>query len=256
MRPSIVSLAVSIALLGGANLCSAQTAAPAPGTAASAPASLETAGAQRAVFSDLKEQIAYATGVQAARNLTRNNIAFDTEMLMLGVRDVLEGRPIRMEEKEMRLVLQGIQGQIHRNMVSNRTELLMKNRAKGESFIADYKKKPGVQSLPGNLHYRVIREGNGALPRDESTVTVRYRGTTLDGTEFDATEGQSSRSVQLSQMVLGWRQALKHMPVGSHWEVVIPPNLAYGDRGMGTTIGPAETLIFNIELLKTWHPER
>lgn len=255
MRLSMFHLAVSAALFSCAGLSAAQTSVPVA-AAASAPTTLETAGAQRAVFSDRKEQIAYATGVQAARNLTRNNIPFDPEVLMQGVMDVLEGRPIRMKDKDMRIVLQGIQGEIHRNMVSNRTELLMKNRAKGEAYIAEYKKKPGVVSLPGNLHYRVIREGNGELPREESVVTVRYRGTTLDGAEFDATETENGRTVQLGQMILGWSQALKQMPVGSHWEVVIPPNLAYGDRGMGTTIGPAETLIFNIELLKTRHPER
>ncbi|MEX8519314.1 MAG: FKBP-type peptidyl-prolyl cis-trans isomerase [Leptothrix sp. (in: b-proteobacteria)] len=246
-----LQLAVCTSLLGTLNLAAAQQAA-APAEAAAS--GVETAGAQRAMYETMKEKVSYAIGVQTARNLSTNAIPFDMDILMQGIKDVAEGHAPRMHEKEMKVVLQSIQNDIHRNMVGNRAELSLKNVAKSQAFIAEYKKKPGVVVLPGNLLYRVLREGHGELPRDESIVQVRYRGTTIDGNEFDATENERGNAMQMSQLVLGWRQAMKQMPVGSQWEIIIPPTLAYGERGVGTTIGPNETLIFNIELLSTRHP--
>ncbi|MEY8688625.1 MAG: FKBP-type peptidyl-prolyl cis-trans isomerase [Leptothrix sp. (in: b-proteobacteria)] len=254
MQNKVLQLTLSAALLGATTWAAAQ-AAPAPAQNATPASTDEAAGALREAFTTNKEKISYATGVQAARNLTRNNIPFDPELLMLGIKDVLEGHSPRMHEKEMKVVLQSIQGEIHRNMVGNRAELALKNHTKGAAFVEEYKKKPGVVTLPGNVLYRVLREGHGELPREEDVIQARYRGTTVDGTEFDATENERGAPLQMSQMIMGWRQAIKQMPVGSHWEIVIPPNLAYGERGIGGTIGPGETLIFNVELLNTRHPD-
>jgi FKBP-type peptidyl-prolyl cis-trans isomerase FklB len=251
MQTKALQLALSAALLAATPWAGAQTA---PNNTATSTAG-DTAGAQREAFTTNKEKISYATGVQAARNLTRNNIPFDPELLMQGIKDVLEGHSPRMHEKEMKVVLQSIQGEIHRNMVGNRAELALKNHTKGAAFIEDYKKKPGVVALPGNVLYRVLHEGHGELPHEEDVIQARYRGTTIDGTEFDATEKERGATLQMSQMIMGWRQAVKQMPVGSRWEIVIPPNLAYGERGIGGTIGPGETLIFNVELLDTRHPD-
>jgi FKBP-type peptidyl-prolyl cis-trans isomerase FklB len=246
-----LQLAVCTSLLGTLNLAAAQQAA-APAQAAAS--GVETAGAQRATYTTMKEKISYAIGVQTARNLSSNDIPFDIDLVMQGVKDVAEGHAPRMHEKEMKVVLQAIQNDIHRSMVSNRAELSLKNGNKSQAFMAEYKKKPGVMALPGNVLYRVVREGSGELPRDDSVVQVRYRGTTIDGNEFDATENERGNAMQMNQLVLGWRQAMKHMPVGSQWEIIIPPALGYGERGVGTNIGPNETLIFNVELLSTRHP--
>lgn len=255
MNKTSLLLPVTLAcLLCATSAAHADTAAPAPAASASAAGDVDRAGAHHEAFITNQDKISYATGVQAARNLQNNKFQFNADLLMQGIKDVQDGHPLRMSEKEMKLVLQGIQNEIHRNLVMNRAEQALKNRSKGAAFTEAYKKKPGAVVLPGNIVYQVLREGNGDLPREEDTILVRYRGTTIDGTEFDATEKDSGVPLQMSQMIIGWREALKRMPVGSHWEIVIPPNLAYADRGVGSTVGPGETLIFNVELLGTRHP--
>jgi FKBP-type peptidyl-prolyl cis-trans isomerase FklB len=209
----------------------------------------EAAGTAHKPFATEQEKISYATGVQTARNLTRNDISFDLDVLVQGLRDVLGNQPLRMSEKDLRTALQKVQGDVHRNTVANRQALMNKNRVRGESFQAEFRQKPDVKVTTGNVLYRVLRQGSGPLPGDSDMIVVRYRGMLVDGTEFDASTSEKGVPMKVEQMVQGWRQAIKQMPVGSHWEIVVPANLAYGDRGVGTVIGPAETLVYNVELL-------
>jgi FKBP-type peptidyl-prolyl cis-trans isomerase FklB len=126
----------------------------------------------------------------------------------------------------------------------------MKNKADGEAFLAENRKKEGVKVLPDGLQYKVLKEGNGKKPKADETVTVNYRGTLIDGTEFDSSIKRGEPSTfRVSGVIKGWTEALQLMPVGSKWQLFIPPELAYGERGAGEVIPPNSTLIFEVELL-------
>ena len=196
----------------------------------------------------LKEKMSYSTGVMTARTLAKNGVPFDAELLVQGLRDGMAGGAIRIPEKELKVVLQSMQADILRKLSSERSVKASINRENGLIYQADYRKKSDVNVLPGNLMYRVIKEGTGDKPGDLSQVVVRYQGHLIDGTEFDATPEGKTATIKLSEVISGWREALKHMPAGATWEIVVPPTLAYAHRGAGG-IGPNETLVFNVELV-------
>ena len=125
------------------------------------------------------------------------------------------------------------------------------NRAEGEAFLAQNAEREGVASLPSGLQYEVLAEGDGATPGRRSTVVVHYRGTLIDGTEFDSSHarGEPAR-FRVDQVIPGWTEALQRMQVGDTWKLFIPADLAYGDRGAGPLIAPGSTLIFEVELLE------
>ncbi|MCI6551512.1 MAG: FKBP-type peptidyl-prolyl cis-trans isomerase, partial [Prevotella sp.] len=124
------------------------------------------------------------------------------------------------------------------------------NKAAGEKFLAENKKKPGVKVLPSGVQYKVIKVGNGPMPKDTSMVSVNYEGRTIDGKVFDSSYKRNQPlKLRANQVIKGWTEALVHMPVGSVWEVYIPQDLAYGDRQQGNDIKPFSTLVFKIELL-------
>ncbi len=196
----------------------------------------------------LKDKMSYATGVMTARQLLKNDVPFDADLIVQGLRDAIAGGDIRISEKELKVVLQSMQADMVRKMSNDRQVKGTLAREHGIIFQDEYKKKPGVTVLPGNLMYRVIKEGKGDKPGDLGTVVVKYRGTLVDGTEFDATPEGKTATLKLTDVITGWREALKRMPAGSVWEVVVPPALAYATRGAGA-IGPNETLVFNLELV-------
>jgi len=196
----------------------------------------------------LKEKMSYSTGVMTARTLAKNGVPFDAELLVQGLRDGMAGGAIRIPEKDLKVVLQSMQADILRKLSSERSVKASINRENGLIYQADYRKKPDVNVLPGNLMYRVIKDGIGDKPGDLSQVVVRYQGHLIDGTEFDATPEGKTATIKLSEVISGWREALKHMPAGATWEIVVPPTLAYAHRGAGG-IGPNETLVFNVELV-------
>jgi FKBP-type peptidyl-prolyl cis-trans isomerase len=234
---------VGLTLLSGS--CGAALALDAAQTAPAAPASVEAA-ASGAPLTSIKDKMSYATGVTTARQLMKNEVPFDADLIIQGLRDGMSGGQIRMGEKELKLVLQSMQADIVRKMSNERQVKGSLARENGRIFQEDYKKKPGVTVLPGNLMYRVITEGTGEKPGELGTVVVKYRGTLIDGTEFDATPEGKTTTIKLTEVITGWREALKRMPAGSVWEVVIPPALAYATRGAGS-IGPNETLMFTLE---------
>ncbi len=219
------------------------TPASAQGTAAAAE---KTAGG--APLATLTDKMSYSTGVMTARTLAKNGVAFDAELLVQGLRDGITGGAIRIDEKELKIVLQSMQADIQRKMASERSVKASINRENGLIFQADFRKQPDVTALPGGLMVRVIKDAKGDKPTDLSTVVVRYQGKLIDGTEFDATPEGKTVTMKLTETITGLREALKRMPAGAAWEVVVPPNLAYATRGSGN-IGPNETLVFNVELV-------
>jgi FKBP-type peptidyl-prolyl cis-trans isomerase FklB len=195
-----------------------------------------------------KDKISYSTGVMTARTLMKNDVPFDAELIIQGLRDGMAGGPIRISEKELKAVLQAMQTDITRRMSNDRAFKAGAAKERGTVYQNEFKAKPGVVTLPGNLMYRVTKEGKGDKPGELSTVVVRYRGTFVDGTEFDATPEGKTSTVRLGDAILGWREILKRIPAGSTLEMVVPPAQAYGTRGAGN-IGPNETLIFSVELV-------
>jgi FKBP-type peptidyl-prolyl cis-trans isomerase FklB len=122
-------------------------------------------------------------------------------------------------------------------------------KLKGDAYLVDYKKQNGVQVSPGGILYKVLKEGSGRKPAESDMVEVNYRGALINGKEFDATEPGKPATLKVAALIPGWKQALSMMPVGSKWQIVIPPSLGYGERGVGNDIGPNEVLVFDLELV-------
>ncbi|MFM2065625.1 MAG: hypothetical protein RLZZ584_534 [Pseudomonadota bacterium] len=201
----------------------------------------------------LKDKTSYATGVMTARNLTKNQVEFDLDLLVQGLRDGMAGGAIRMSEKELKRVLQSMQVDMQRHMTTERQVKATFNRERGNAYQKEFRARPDAVQLPGNLLYRVVKAGTGDRPGELGTVVLRYRGTLVDGTEFETTPEGKTVTMKVSEMITGWKEALKRMPAGSEWEVVVPPSMAYGTRGAGA-IGPNETLVFRIELVAVVQP--
>ncbi len=196
-----------------------------------------------------KDRISYASGVTTVRNFNKNNVPFDIELMIRGMRDAAEGKKLALDEKELNATLNQLQTELRRAQAANHQELATKNRKRGEEFLAEFKKQEGVKALPNGVLYQVLKAGEGKKPVETDTVEVKYRGMKLDGTEFDATPEGKTASLRMNQTIMGWREALKQMTVGSRWKIVIPHLLAYGERGVGEVIGPNETLVFEVELV-------
>jgi FKBP-type peptidyl-prolyl cis-trans isomerase len=201
-----------------------------------------------APLATLKDKSSYATGVMTIRNLQKSDVAFDVELLIQGLRDAMAGGAIRMDEKELKLVLQSMQADMQRHLTNELRVKASISQESGKVFRDDYARKDGVVQLPGGLMYRVLKAGNGDRPNELGKVVVKYRGTHVDGQVFDATPDDKTMTLKLTEVISGWREALKRMPAGSVWELVVPPTMAYGNRGAGV-IGPNETLVFTVELV-------
>lgn len=197
-------------------------------------------------ISSEREKLSYAIGVQVGQTILRQGVELDARAFSLAVEDAVAGRKPRLDEEERRSVLQR-QAEIAQQ---TQTKKASENLAAGKAFLAENKKKEGVQELPSGLQYKVVKDGEGAQPKPTDTVKVNYRGTLTDGTEFDSSE-RAGGPVQflVNGVIKGWQDALALMKEGAKWQVFIPPDLAYGERGAGSTIGPNQVLIFEVELV-------
>ena len=193
-----------------------------------------------------KEKISYIIGMDIGNNLKKQFVDIDPNILAKGIKDALTGGKPLLTEQEIHETLAAFQ----KEMVVKQEEVAKKNKKEGETFLAENKKKEGVKTLPSGLQYKVIKAGIGKKPKLTDTVTTHYRGTLIDGTEFDSSykRGQPA-TFQVSGVISGWTEALQLMEEGARWQLFIPPNLAYGERGAGGVIGPGATLIFEIELI-------
>ncbi len=194
-----------------------------------------------------RQKLSYAIGLQIAQGLVRQGIEIDTKAFVMAIDDIIAGRPPQIPKEDLEALMQRQQQEAKKV----RDQKGRDNADAGKAFLAENKKKEGVRELPSGLQYRVIAEGDGAQPAAADTVSVHYRGTLIDGREFDssARTGQPA-TFPVNGVIQGWQEALPLMREGAKWQVFIPPALAYGERGAGGAIGPNETLIFDIELIK------
>lgn len=199
---------------------------------------------------DRQSHEGYAIGVDLARNLKRQGISTNYDSLLEGFKDELKGKKLDMSEEQLAAALNTFQTELKRTRARTRLTVAEANAKTGAAFLEKNKAAEGIVSLPNGLQYKILKQGNGNKPQDTDSVEVQYRGTLINGAEFDSSYRYGKPAAfALNRVIPGWSAALKLMPVGSHWRIFIPPNLAYGENGSGNNIGPNETLIFDVELL-------
>jgi len=238
-------------------LCFAQTATtpPAAKPAAKKPATTTAAktpakAAAPAAPTTPKDKISYAIGADLANKLKASSIDVDRAMLTQGLNDVLSGSKPAMTDDEVRSTLTDLSKQLQAKQQAIAKEAGDKNKKDGEAFLADNKTKEGVVVLPSGLQYKILKAGDGPKPTAADSVVCNYKGTLINGKEFDSSykRGQPA-TFPVGGVIKGWTEALQLMPVGSKWQLFIPPDLAYGDRQAGPEITPGSTLVFEVELL-------
>ena len=203
------------------------------------------------VLSDEKSKASYAIGMMLGHNWQQQSIDVDPELVLRGLKDVQSGKPTLLTQAEMQSTLKSFQQSIAAKQMKARAELAEKNKAIGAAFLATNKNIAGVVTLPDGLQYKVLTNGTGAIPTPDSTVSVNYRGTFIDGTEFDSSAKVGHPvQFQANHVIHGWTEALTQMKVGSKWQLFIPSELAYGEQG-NRGIPPNSTLIFEVELIDT-----
>jgi FKBP-type peptidyl-prolyl cis-trans isomerase FklB len=197
-----------------------------------------------------KDKVSYAVGAQIGADMKRQTVDIDPAVLAKGLKDSFQGSKLLLTDQEMREALSGLQQQMAAKQAERMRELGAKNKQAGAAFLAENKKKEDVKVLPSGLQYKITKEGTGKTPKADDTVTVNYRGTLIDGTEFDSSYKRGEPATFLVKGVIkGWTEALQLMKVGSKWQLFIPSELAYGEQSAGRVIGPNSTLIFEVELL-------
>lgn len=197
-----------------------------------------------------KDQVNYAIGVNLIGNFKRQGVDIDLNLVIKGMQDAFSGGKLLMPDAKLRKAFRIYQAEVRRMQTKIRTLTAEENKKEGEVFLEENGKKEGVITLPSGLQYRVITVGKGKKPTDTDSVECRYRGTLINGNEFDSSYRRGRPATfKVKGVIPGWAEALKLMPVGSKWQIFVPSRLAYGERGAGASIGPNATLIFEIELL-------
>jgi FKBP-type peptidyl-prolyl cis-trans isomerase FklB len=201
-----------------------------------------------------KDKFSYALGMNIGNsigtNLKKQSVEVDPALVAQGLKDAMTGGKTRLSDEEAKAILTQVQNDVRKEQQEKTEKAGAKNKAEGEAFLAANKTKEGIVTLPDGLQYKIEKEGTGPKPAATDSVVCNYRGTLIDGTEFDSSykRGQPA-TFGVSQVIKGWTEALQLMPVGSKWQLVIPANLAYGERGAGAEIGPNSTLVFEVELI-------
>jgi len=213
-------------------------------------------GAEKAELKTQKEKLSYALGMNMGGGLKTNSIEVDADILAQGLKDALAGKKTLLTEQEARETIMAVQKDIQAKMQEKMKTDAEKNKKEGDAFLGANKKKEGVKALTSGLQYKVMTEGKGASPKATDTVTVHYKGTLIDGTEFDSSYKRSEpASFPVNGVIKGWTEALQLMKEGAKWQLFIPANLAYGEQGR-PGIPPNSVLIFEVELVKVGAKEK
>ena len=234
---------------------------PAPATtpkaqtpAAKAHSATAARSAAPLVLKTQKDKFSYALGMNTAKRmgdgLKKQSVPFDAAIFLRGMKDGFAGGKTLLTDEEAQAVLSEMQKRMHEQQQTKMEQAAAGNKKEGEAFLAANKGKDGVVTLPSGLQYKIVTAGTGPKPTTSDSVVCNYRGTLIDGKEFDSSykRGQPA-TFPVTGVIKGWTEALQLMPVGSKWQLFIPADLAYGDRGAGADIGPGSTLVFEIELL-------
>jgi len=197
-----------------------------------------------------KNRISYTIGVNIGQDFKSQNMDVDPDLLLMGLKDTLSGKELQLTEEEMVQEIQNFQQEMQVKMAAEMEAKAAENKAAGEAFLAENAKQEGVVVTESGLQYKIIEPGQGDSPGPADVATVHYRGTLIDGTQFDSSydRGQPA-SFPVGGVIPGWTEALQLMKPGAKWQLVIPAELAYGERGAGQDIGPNSTLLFDVELI-------
>jgi FKBP-type peptidyl-prolyl cis-trans isomerase len=281
LRAFDVTKFAAIIILGAFTLAGSAAAQQAPATTPSAPAtqssstkssattsngqSTTSAGATHhtpaktappLVLKTDKDKQSYAVGVNVGKNLRQDSVDVDPAIVLRGLKDALAGGKTLLTDEELQAVMTQLKTQVTKAQEEKAQLAAVNNKKEGDAFLAENKTKEGVVTLPSGLQYKVLTEGTGPKPTANDSVVCNYRGTLLDGTEFDSSyKRHQPITIPVGRVIKGWTEALELMPVGSKWELYIPPDLAYGERGAGGgVIGPNSTIKFEVELLSIQPP--
>jgi FKBP-type peptidyl-prolyl cis-trans isomerase FklB len=249
-----LALGFSVTLLQCATAADNQPATAAPPATAPPDAA---AAAPKLSPAEQKQNMSYAIGMNIGNSIKRGGVELDIDAMAGAIKDVVAGSPLKLTDQQAQEAMRTYQVEARAKHEQIQRELSEKNKKEGEAFLAENRSKPGVKSQTVKLEdgttaqfeYKVVTEGTGAMPKTNETVTVNYRGTLINGKEFDssAKRGQPAK-FQVNRVIRGWSEALQMMKVGSKWELFIPSSLAYRDSG-GPGIEPGSTLIFDVELV-------
>jgi FKBP-type peptidyl-prolyl cis-trans isomerase FklB len=199
---------------------------------------------------DDKDKVSYAIGLNIGKSMKQEGLDINPDALAAAMKDVFAGAKAQLTDEEVQQVMQDFQKKMMAKQMAAREEGLGKNKAEGEKFLADNKKKEGIKTTASGLQYKVITAGTGKTPKATDTVKTHYRGTLINGTEFDSSYKRGEPAeFPVNGVIKGWTEALQLMKEGAKWQLFIPSELAYGERGAGRDIGPNSTLIFDIELI-------
>lgn len=206
--------------------------------------------AEESILKTKKDKISYGIGVSVGKNFIQQGIEIDLDMTVKGLRDSFSGGKLLISEDDLRATLNAYQEELKQKQVQIRKAAAENNMKEGEAFLAENKKKEGVVTLPSGLQYKILKAGKGKKPSETDTVECQYRGVFINGNEFDSSYRTGKPAIfKVAGVIAGWTEALKLMAVGSKWQLFIPPQHAYGERGAGNQIGPNATLIFDVELV-------
>jgi FKBP-type peptidyl-prolyl cis-trans isomerase len=240
-KMKLLSLGCAAALFAGIGSSFGQNDKPATTPSKPAPAASDPS------LSSQKQKASYSIGINIGKSFKAQSLDIDADSLLKGVKDALDGKEGVLSEAERTEVLANLQKEVQSKM----EEKVGQNKKEGDAFLAENKKKEGIVTLKSGLQYKVLKAGTGPKPKATDTVQTNYRGTLLNGTEFDSSY-KTGKPVEfgVGDVIKGWTEALQLMPVGSKWQLYIPSDLAYGEQGTpGGPIPPNSTLVFDIELV-------
>jgi FKBP-type peptidyl-prolyl cis-trans isomerase FklB len=202
-----------------------------------------------------KDKVSYSMGVDMGRNLQKQGIDVNPDVLLEGLKDGIAGGALKMSDADMQATMTAFIQGVRAKLAEKEQAQGADNKAKGEAYLEANKKKDGWNVTPSGLQYKIITTGTGAKPAATDTVVTNYRGTTIDGTEFDSSYKRNQPAeFPVNEVIPGWTEALQMMPVGSKWQLAIPASLAYGEKAP-PEIGPNSVLLFDIELLGIKKPD-
>jgi FKBP-type peptidyl-prolyl cis-trans isomerase FklB len=197
-----------------------------------------------------KQKESYSIGYQVGLSIKNDQVEVDFNKLVQGLNDAINEKEPLLTNEEMRSLIVARREKAREEQMQKLLEIRAKNAEEATTFLKENGQKEGIKTTESGLQYKVLQEGDGVTPKEDDTVTVHYRGTFIDGKEFDSSYSRGEpQTFQANGVIKGWTEALQMMKVGSKWQIFVPPSLAYGRGGLGTTIPPNKLLIFEIELL-------